>query len=203
MVPEDVGHHEPADLCHGSGLERDRDHEPVVGVDEDEIARLTSAFAPDGSCCAPFLSSRTLGGRSYMCRSDATGGTVLAWGKQRLVVRGLVVSTGTGEAEVEDGIGLAAAIEMIRGELLAARASGEQAAIRLPVESVKVELAVVAATDVEGRAGFKVPVVNLELGGSASRLRERTSTVTVVFGPPVDGDGNPVQVTETGPEMDG
>ena len=54
-----------------------------------------------------------------------------------------------------------------------------------------------------GKAGFKVPFVNVELGGSASRQWEHTSTVTVVFGPPVDRDGNPVQVADTGDTMDG
>lgn len=95
-----------------------------------------------------------------------------------------------------EGIGLSEAIEQIRGDLLAARASGETADIRLPVASVTVELQVVATKEHGGTAGFKVPLVEVGLGGSASRGWERTSTVTVVFGAPVDRAGNPVQVTE-------
>jgi hypothetical protein len=95
------------------------------------------------------------------------------------------------------GIGLAEAIESIRGSLLAARASGEGQDIRLPVESVTVELQVVGTSGVDGRAGFKVPVVNLELGGSTSRQWENTSVVTVVFGPPVDRDGHVVKIAQT------
>ncbi len=93
-----------------------------------------------------------------------------------------------------DGIGLEQAITQIRAELLAARVSGEGAAVRLPVESVTVELKVVATKEAGGKAGFKVPFVDLELGGSGSVSSERTSTVTVVFGAPVDQAGNPVKV---------
>lgn len=97
-----------------------------------------------------------------------------------------------------EGIKLSTAIEHIRGELLAARASGEGADIRLPVESVTVELQVVAMTEAQGKAGFKVPVIDTELGGAARRTSERSSTVKVVFGPPVDPDGNPVQIVRDG-----
>ncbi len=93
-----------------------------------------------------------------------------------------------------DGIGLADAISQIRAELSAARVADEGAAVRLPVESVTVQLKVVAAREAGGKAGFKVPFVDLELGGSGSVSSERTSTVTVVFGAPVDRDGNPVKV---------
>src|SRR4051812_22791336 len=96
-----------------------------------------------------------------------------------------------------DGVGLTEAIESIREDMLAARASGVDAEIQLPVGSITVELQVVAMNGRDGRAGFKVPFVNLELGGSASRQLERTSTVTVVFDSPVDRDGNPVRVVES------
>jgi len=102
-----------------------------------------------------------------------------------------------------DGIGLCDAIVMIREELLAARNSGENADIRLPVTSVTVELQVVATSERGGKAGFKVPLVNLELGGSASRGWERTSMVTVVFGTPTGRDGEPVHVTESSSEVMG
>ncbi len=94
------------------------------------------------------------------------------------------------------GIGLAEAIGQIRADLLAARVAGEDAAIRLPVESVTVELTVVASKEAGGKGGFKVPFVDLELGASGSVSSERTSTVTVVFGAPVDRDGNPIKVAQ-------
>lgn len=100
-------------------------------------------------------------------------------------------------SSAEVGIGLAEAIEQIRVDLLAARVAGEDAAIRLPVESVTVELKVVASKEGGGKAGFKVPFVDLELGGSVTVSSERTSTVTVVFGSPVDRDGSPVKVAQS------
>ena len=84
--------------------------------------------------------------------------------------------------ENSEGLGLDRAIEMIRSDLLAARAAGEKADIRRLVESVTVELKVVATSGREGKAGFRVPFVDLELGGSLSRQAEQTSSVTVVFG---------------------
>ena len=93
------------------------------------------------------------------------------------------------------------AIKLIREDLLEARAAGEDADVRFLVESVAVELQVVATRETNGRAGFKVPFVNLELGGSASRQWEHTSTVTVTFGPPVDRDGDPVRIAESSDEL--
>lgn len=100
------------------------------------------------------------------------------------------------EAAEVGGIGLSAAISSIRADLLAARTSGEDADIRLPVSSVTVVLQVVATATNAGKAGFKVPIVNLELGGSVSREAATTSTVTVVFGAPVDRDGNVVKIAQ-------
>src|SRR5215472_12604400 len=87
-----------------------------------------------------------------------------------------------------DGIGLADAIGMLRDELLRARAAGAGADIQLPVESMTVVLTVQATKSFDGKAGFKVPVVELELGGGGSRERSSGQTVTVVFGQPVDRD---------------
>jgi hypothetical protein len=94
------------------------------------------------------------------------------------------------------GIGLDVAIEQIRADLLRARSAGEGADVRLPVQSVTVQLQVVASKEAGGKAGFKVPFVQLEAGGSGSVSSQRTSTVTVVFGEPVDRHGNPVKVSE-------
>jgi hypothetical protein len=93
-----------------------------------------------------------------------------------------------------DGLGLADAIGLLRDELLAAHAAGADSGIQLPVESMTVELKVTATRSVDGKAGFKVPVVDLEVGGSAGRERGSEQTVTVVFGGPVDRDGRPIKV---------
>jgi hypothetical protein len=93
-----------------------------------------------------------------------------------------------------EGIGLADAIGMLRDELLQARAAGAGSDIQLPVESMMVVLTVEATRSLDGKAGFKVPVVELELGGGGSRERSSGQTVTVVFGQPVDRDGQPVKV---------
>jgi 1-acyl-sn-glycerol-3-phosphate acyltransferase len=97
---------------------------------------------------------------------------------------------------VEAGLGLAKAIGVLRDELLAARAGGAKADIQLPVQSMTVELRVVATREKGGKAGFQVPIVPVELGGSIGSHREATHTVTVTFGGPIDRAGRPVPVAE-------
>jgi hypothetical protein len=92
------------------------------------------------------------------------------------------------------GLGLAEAIGLLRDELLRARAAGGGSDIQLPVESMTVQLTVTATRSAEGKAGFRVPIVDLELGGGAGRQRGSEQAVTVVFGGPVDRDGRPVKV---------
>ena len=103
----------------------------------------------------------------------------------------------------QQGLGLAEAIGLLRDELLRARAAGGGSDLQLPVESMTVELRVAATRSREGRAGFRVPVVNLELGGSVDAGQEAVQTVTVVFGSPVDRAGNPVKVAEATDELEG
>jgi Trypsin-co-occurring domain 2 len=62
------------------------------------------------------------------------------------------------QASVE-GLGLAEAIAALRDDLLKARAAGATSDIQLPVESMTVELTVTATREVNGKAGFKVPIV--------------------------------------------
>src|SRR5215212_7496638 len=102
-----------------------------------------------------------------------------------------------------DGLGLAEAIESLRDDLLKARAAGGSSDIQLPVESMTVELTITATRTREGKAGFKVPFVEVELGGGGSRERGTGQTVTVVFGGPVDRDGNPVKVAQASDELKG
>ena len=98
------------------------------------------------------------------------------------------------EGAPPEGLGLARAIELLRNELLTARAAGADADIQLPVQSMTVELTVTATKSLDGKVGFAVPVVNLKIGGGGSREHEAEQRVTVVFGEPVDRDGNPVKI---------
>ena len=102
-----------------------------------------------------------------------------------------------------DGLGLADAIGLLRDELLRARAAGAGADIQLPVESMTVELTVTATRSADGKVGFTVPVVGLQLGGGGARERGSEQKVTVVFGGPVDRSGNPVKVAQSSAERKG
>jgi hypothetical protein len=101
------------------------------------------------------------------------------------------------------GLGLAEAIGLLRDELLRARASGARSDIQLPIESMTVELGVTATRSADGQAGFTVPVVQLHLGAGLSRQRGSEQKVTVVFGGPVDRDGQPVKVAAASDVMPG
>lgn len=102
-----------------------------------------------------------------------------------------------------EGLGLAEAIEVLREEVLRARAAGADAAVQLPVESITVELTVTASRSVNGKAGFKVPFVEVDLGGGAGRAHGVEQRVTVVFGAPVDRQGRPVKVARTEDQVKG
>jgi Trypsin-co-occurring domain 2 len=102
-----------------------------------------------------------------------------------------------------EGLGLAEAIASLRDDLLQARAAGATSEIQLPVESMTVELTVTATRTREGKAGFKVPIIEVELGGGGSRERGSGQKVTVVFGGPVDREGKPVKVAQASSELKG
>jgi hypothetical protein len=101
------------------------------------------------------------------------------------------------------GLGLAEAIGVLRDELLQARAKGAGSAVQLPIESMTVELTVTASRSVNGKAGFKVPFVEVELGGGGARERGSEQHITVVFGEPVDKQGRPVKVAQASEELKG
>jgi hypothetical protein len=103
----------------------------------------------------------------------------------------------------EQGIGLADAIGMLRAEVLKAREAANGSDVRFPVETMAVELRIVATRSTDGKASFFVPFVNVGVGGSAGWQHETTQTVTVTFGSPVDAEGNPVQVSESSDELKG
>ena len=102
-----------------------------------------------------------------------------------------------------EGLGLAEAIQALRDDLLKARAAGATSDIQLPVESMTVELTITATREVNGKAGFKVPIVEVELGGGGSRERGTGQKVMVVFGGPVDREGRPVKVAQASSELKG
>lgn len=66
-----------------------------------------------------------------------------------------------------------------------------------------VELTVTASRSVDGKAGFKVPFVEVELGGGTTRERGSEQHVTIVFGGPVDEQGSPVKVAQASEELKG
>ena len=102
-----------------------------------------------------------------------------------------------------EGLGLAEAIGVLRDELLRARAAGAGSAVQLPIESMTVELTVTASRSVDGKAGFKVPFVGADLGGSRTRGQGLEQRVTVVFGGPVDQHGQPVKIARSSGELKG
>jgi Trypsin-co-occurring domain 2 len=73
----------------------------------------------------------------------------------------------------------------------------------LPVDSMTVELTVTATRSVEGKAGFRVPFIGVELGGGGRREHGSRHTVTAVFGGPVDREREPVKVASAGDVMPG
>ena len=77
-----------------------------------------------------------------------------------------------------------------------AQAAGAGSEIQLPVESMTVQLKVAATRSKNGKAGFRVPIVDLELGGGAGQERGSEQTVTVVFGGPMDRAGRPIKVAQ-------
>ena len=96
-----------------------------------------------------------------------------------------------------DGISLSEAIGLLRDELLRTRAAGADSDIQLPVESMTVELSVIVTRSADGKAEFMVPVTGMQIGNeSCDRVLEHK--VTVVFGGPLDRDGNPVKVAASG-----
>ena len=104
---------------------------------------------------------------------------------------------------VQDEIGLADAIGLLRDELLRAHAAAAGAEIQLPVQSMTVELKVTATRSKDGKAGFTVPLAGLGLSGSRGSAQGSEQTVTVVFAEPVDLDGQPIKVARADSELKG
>ena len=96
-----------------------------------------------------------------------------------------------------DGVGLDKAIEALRAEVAAAAVEAAGQDVQFPVQTLTVELKVAVTKKADGSAGFKVPFVGAELGGSGGYARETIQTVTLVMGPPVDRLGRPVKIAKS------
>jgi hypothetical protein len=98
-----------------------------------------------------------------------------------------------------DGLELAEAIGLLRDELLRARVAGAISGIQLPVESMRG----IATRLVDGNARFAVPIVGVQVGGGVARESGVGQKVTMVFGGPMDRDGNPVKVASASDVLKG
>jgi len=96
-----------------------------------------------------------------------------------------------------DGIGLDEVLEGLRMELASARAKAAGQDVQFPVESLTVELKAGVTRKADGKAGFRVPLIQAELRASAGYDRETMQTVTLVLGPPVDSTGRPIKVAQS------
>ena len=109
--------------------------------------------------------------------------------------------SGSGDDLELGGVALDEALEGLRQQLAAAHARAAGAELQFPVESVTVELRVAVTRSVDGKAGFRVPLVGAELGGSGSRAAESVQTLTLVLGGPVNEDGVPQRVSSVSAEV--
>lgn len=104
---------------------------------------------------------------------------------------------------ISASVGLSEAIQGLRAELVAAMAAGAGEPIQFPISKMTVELHAVAIKGVDGKAGFRIPVIEVEIGGGAKWQHENTQTVTIEFGSPVDHEGRPVKVASASNQMKG
>ncbi len=95
-----------------------------------------------------------------------------------------------------DTLRLAEAIALLRSDLLEAQAQGAGQKLHFPIQSMTVQLQVVATRSGDGKAGFRIPLVGLDVGAGLGWQHDSTQTVTVVFGSPVDDSGRPVTVAD-------
>jgi hypothetical protein len=106
-------------------------------------------------------------------------------------------------ARDSDGLRLADALEQLRAEFAVAQADAAGHEVQFPIESLTVVLQVAVTKSSEGKAGFKVPFVNAELGASGSLGRETLQTVTITLGAPMDRHGRQIKVAASTDETKG
>jgi hypothetical protein len=103
----------------------------------------------------------------------------------------------------DDGLGLADALELLRTDLAAAHKTSLKADVQFPIATLTIELKAALTKSKSGKAGFTIPVVGAELGGSAASERQSMQTITVNLGPPMDREGNPLRVASKAEEQKG
>lgn len=98
-------------------------------------------------------------------------------------------------SEVQDsGLGLAEAIALLREELNKARMTDAAADLQLPIASITVELSLTAGWVAGGKAGFKVPFI--EVGAEGTKKSDTGHKVTITFEAPTDQDGRRISVRD-------
>ncbi|MFI6036381.1 trypco2 family protein [Streptomyces sp. NPDC051315] len=96
---------------------------------------------------------------------------------------------------------LAAAVQLVRDELLRASAAAAQSDLRFEVGPIGMEFTVELRRDVTVRTGFKAWVVSADADGKAGRTRTHKVSLTLT---PKHADGTSVQISrdagETAPD---
>lgn len=96
----------------------------------------------------------------------------------------------TDGVDQDTGLGLAAAIQALRGELVEAVAGGAEESVRFELGQVKMEFEVAVTTSVDGKAGVQFWVISA--GGGAARSDVTTHRLTVDLAPVIHGRRNPL-----------
>jgi hypothetical protein len=91
-------------------------------------------------------------------------------------------------------VGLDEVLAALRADLTAAQSAATNHEMQLPVQSATIELTVAVTKSVDGKAGFRVPVLGAELGASGGREATSTQKLTLTLGAPVDRLGQPIKV---------
>ena len=79
-----------------------------------------------------------------------------------------------------EGIGLDETLEALRAELASAQAKAAGQDLQFPIQILTIELKVGVTRSKDGKAGFNVPLINAQLGGSVGVDRQELQTVTLV-----------------------
>lgn len=103
-------------------------------------------------------------------------------------------------SQTPDGVGLAEALEVLRAELASAQAEAADKDVQFPIETLTIEFKVGVTRSADGKAGFRVPLLGAEIGGSTGAKRESVQTLTLVLGAPIDRDGRSVKVRRSSRE---
>jgi hypothetical protein len=104
-----------------------------------------------------------------------------------------------GESELfdeSDSIGLAGVLEALRAEIARAQEDARAAKVFFPVTGVTVEIKIAITRQVDGKAGFRVPL-SVDLSAKGGWKSESLQTVTLSLDAPVTASGVPVRVNSS------